>query len=136
MAISQGTPFTFLDHQDENRALASYLFWKYVTNRENSLKWSLYSGYIGIRNSNYGIVEPEIPNLEKGSAAYNVYMKQYYKLREMPEEMFQTKTFRGSSTCRDVAGQMFLSLLNQYTLDDDIIDEKFSSAVTSINKYL
>ena len=136
MAISQGTPFTFLDHQDENRALASYLFWKYVTNRENSLKWSLYSGYIGIRNSNYGIVEPKIPNLEKGSPAYNVYMKQYYKLREMPEEMFQTKTFRGSSTCRDVAGQMFLSLLNQSTLDDDIIDEKFSSAVSSINKYL
>jgi hypothetical protein len=63
-------------------------------------------------------------------------MEQYHKFKDLSDEMFQTKTFRGSSTCREVAGQLFLSLLNQETLTDEIIDERFANAIASINKYL
>jgi multiple sugar transport system substrate-binding protein len=136
MAISQGTPITILDHQDDNRSLASYLFWKHITNKVNSSNWSLQSGYIGIRNSNYDIESPDIAGLDKSSLTYRVYMDQYHKFKDMSDEMFQTKTFRGSSTCREVAGQLFLSLLNQETLTDEIIDERFANAIASINKYL
>lgn len=49
--INQGPSLTILDHDDENRKLASWLLYKTITNKENCLDWAINSGYMGIRKS-------------------------------------------------------------------------------------
>ena len=49
--INQGPSLTILDHDDENRRLASWLLYKTITNKENCLDWAINSGYMGIRKS-------------------------------------------------------------------------------------
>ena len=135
-AISQGTPLCFFDHQDDNRALASYLFWKHATSKENSLLWSANSAYMGIRNSNYEI--DELPLLEEIAklntpSQLRVYNTQWKLYQTIASEMFQTDVFRGSSTCRSKCGELFLKCLNPET-DELNIDEEFSKTVEDISK--
>lgn len=136
-AISQGTPLCFFDHGDKNRALASYLFWKHITNKKNSLLWSSNSAYMGIRNSNYEI--DELPIIDEIAALntpsqLNVYKTQWKIYKSVASEMFQTEVFRGSSTCRTKAGELFLQCLSSEEEPD--IEALFDETEREIEPYL
>ena len=136
-SINQGPSICILDHHDENRSLASYLFWKFMTNKENCSKWALKTGYIVIRESTATTEEYQkelditgVTDKYKISVANNLK-----KITEASGNTFTTDVFRGSSNCRTNVGK----LLTQCLLSDDLdskIDSLFKSYSDDAKNYL
>lgn len=129
--IMQGPSMCILDHNDANRRLASWLFYKFITEPSRTLSWSLDStGYYPIRKSNLedefyleasdyeNAQDKSIERLQaKGNAYYST----------MDETLFTSPVFKGSSAARVQVGGLFTStLLGGANFD---IDAAFTKAV-------
>lgn len=117
-AINQGPSVCILDHFDKNRSLASFLFWKYITNANNSLLWALNTGYMSIRNSVYETEEykaalnvKDDASIEKKALSMNLKM-----IGEVSSYTFNTPVFKGSSDARTEVGL----LVKECLLDNDL----------------
>jgi multiple sugar transport system substrate-binding protein len=133
--ISQGPGLTMLDHNDENRALASWLFYKYMVNKENSLTWMLNSGYQGIRLSNFTSEEYldkcDISSKDPKSAE-RLYAKASTYVPTTSNYLFTSPVFVGSSTCRTVVGGLMTKILTP-TNDIKDVDTWFQDAYDTAN---
>ena len=136
-SINQGPSVCLLDHNDDNRALASYLFWKYITNEKNSSLWAVNTGYMGIRESSY--TSPEyIAALEvkDDSKLYDKAVSDNLKMiKEVSNTTFNTPVFRGSSNARTNVGILLRDCLKATDLDASI-DELFKNASDDAKTYL
>ena len=128
--INQGPSLAILDHGDENRKLASWLFYKHITNKENSLDWALNSGYNAIRTSNYedpayletnDITNTDPQTLDRVMVKTNLYTGQ------VTDWLFVSPAFRGSSTAREQAGGLVTNVLLPST-DASKVDGLFAEA--------
>ena len=125
-SINQGPSICILDHKNNDRALASFLLWKFITNKENATSWALKTGYMGIRNSCYTSEEyMNALKTDENSSLYDIAKADnYIKTEEVKDKMFTTIAFRGSSNVRENVGL----LLRDCLLSDDLdahIDELF-----------
>lgn len=124
--INQGPSLCILDHNgDENRKLASWLFYKYMTNTTNSLDWAINSGYMGIRNSNYESDEyKEATSIEgKQEKTLDILMaKSASYLPKITPNMYVSPAFKGSSQCRTQVGGLFTAVLTSDGTDATIND--------------
>ena len=124
MAINQGPSVCVLDHQDENRSLASYLLWKHMTNKSNSLVWALKTGYSGIRNSNYTdqqYIDALTPK-EGQSLFDHAQMENLKKLADVFDKLYTTAVFNGSSNVRTNVGNLIKGCLNLDVEIDKLFD--------------
>ena len=136
-SINQGPSLCIFDHHDDNRALASFLLWKYLTNKENSSYWNLETGYMGIRSSSYQseeyikTINPEDTNDKEAISKAN----NLKKINEVRNYTFSTDIFRGSSNTRSNVG----ILLKEVLLSDgeeETINSLFSFYAEETRKYL
>ena len=136
-SINQGPSVCLLDHNDDNRALASFLFWKYITNEKNSSLWAVNTGYMGIRDSSY--TSPEYIaalEVEDDSKLYDKAVSDNLKMiKEVSNTTFNTPVFRGSSNARTNVGILLRDCLKATDLDASI-DELFKNASDDAKKYL
>ena len=137
--ISQGPGMCILDHGNSDRALASWLFYKFLTNSENSAHWATETGYIPVRESSYsneyyisacdktGKTARSLELLKAINAEYCASVSEYY---------FSTPSFKGSSTARTQVGALMLNALkdgrNGTTIDDAYLNSKFNTAYNNI----
>ncbi len=135
-SINQGPSVCILDHKDENRALAAYLFWKHLTDKTNSVDWTIHTGYMGIRNSSYtsdAYIEASSYNqkddLEKLATSQNLK-----KIIDVRESTFNTYVFRGSSNARKNVGHLLRDCLLSADIDAEI-DNLFSQSAEDARKY-
>lgn len=136
-SINQGPSVCVLDHKDENRALASYLLWRYITNKEHAKTWSLSTGYIGVRNSVYEsdeykamiVTGPDSTIYEIGAA------DNLKKIAEVKEQTYNTPVFRGSSNARTNVGVLLYQCLTEPELATKI-DGLFADSVADAEEYL
>ena len=136
-SINQGPSICILDHKDENRALASFLFWKHITNKENSSSWALDTGYMGIRNSSYqseaynnALIVDENSSLADLAKAANLV-----KISEVRTSTFNTPIFKGSGTARTNVGLILKDCLLSTDLNSEI-DEIFEKYYNDTYQYL
>ena len=136
-AINQGPSICILDHKDNNRALASYLLWKYITNKTNSFSWSLKTGYLGIRNSCYTSDEyKESLVIEDKTDLFNVLqVDNRIKISEVRSHMFNTPVFKGSGNARTDVGLLLRDCLLSPDLDSEI-DQLFKYYSDDAKSYL
>ena len=136
-SINQGPSVCILDHFDDNRSLASYLLWKYMTNEYNSSYWSLSTGYIGIRNSDYERDEyKEALVVKEDASLYDIAKADcLIKISEIINDTFNTPVFRGSGNARTNVGLLVGECLNSNDLDNEI-DEIFSRYSEDAKSYL
>ena len=139
-AINQGPSLCLLTHQADDpanaarRAEASWLFYKYLTNKENSLTWSLNTDYLPVRQSVYAS-----DAFQEASTLEGKEPKTYARLKAktiqmcsaISEELFSTPTFRGSSTARSQAKELIKWALSTNDYDGEV-DERFNDAEQSI----
>lgn len=130
--INQGPSLAVLDHDDENRRLASWLFYKHITNYENSIDWAINSGYSGIRLS---ALDSEDFAEAFDESKYNAktlekLMARNSKLASTVKDMLYTSpSFKGSAECRTQAGGlMTYALTKDSDMSDSALNAKFSSA--------
>ena len=137
-SINQGPSICVLDHFDNNRSLASFLLWKYMTNKENSSSWSIQTGYMAIRNSSYqteeyknSLIIKDETDLKNVAEVNNRIM-----IAEVKESTFNTPVFKGSGNARTNVGLLIRDCLLSNDLDaeiDDIFTYYAEDARTYIN---
>ncbi len=136
-SINQGPSVCVLDHKDENRALASYLLWRHLTNPENARKWSLSTGYIGVRHSVYE--NEEFQQMISVSEESTIYERgaadNLKKIADVKGMTFNTAVFRGSGDARTNVGLLLAKCLTDENLEDNI-DAYFASSVEQSRGHL
>ena len=113
-AINQGPSLCILDHKDENRALASFLLWKHMTNVENSSSWAIKTGYMGIRQSSYKTDEYKNALEVQEGANYvdKARAENLKRIAEVSGNMFVTAVFEGSGSVRTNSGNLIKGCLS------------------------
>ena len=128
--ISQGPSIAVLSHGDTNRQLASWLFYKFISNEENALDWSIATGYSPIRKStieseSYISASDYKAKDDKSLDRVMAYSKA--KINDVGT-LFTSPAFKGSSTARTQAGNLMTKALTT-TSDISEIDTWFEDAV-------
>lgn len=136
-SINQGPSVCILDHEDENRSLASYLLWRYITDPEHAKRWSLSTGYIGVRNSVYESEEyyEKIAVGEEGTIYEIGEADNLKKIAEVKGNTFNTPVFRGSGNARTNVGLLLETCLNSDDLATQI-DDLFAASVADSEQYV
>lgn len=136
-SINQGPSVCILDHKDENRSLASYLLWKFITNENNASDWFLTTGYMGIRNSCYTNEEylkkldtDGVTDLYELAKAENLK-----KIAEVSALTFNTPVFKGSGDARSNVGKLITNCLTSDDLESEI-DSLFTTASEETKSHL
>lgn len=132
--ILQGPSMCILDHGDENRKLASWLFYKFMTEADNTLEWGLSStGYYPIRLSN--LEDPDYLAAADEDAAQDASLEKliarglnYYST--VTDTLFTSPAFKGSSTIRVQVGGLLTQCLLQ---DPSNFDKLFDDAEAASN---
>ena len=136
-SINQGPSICILDHEDENRKTAAFLFWKFLTNEKNSNDWALETGYLGIRNSSYTSNEyQKAIAITEESTPYEKYVARNLKTsHEVRESFFNTAVFRGSSNARTNVGLLLGDCLKSTDLASEI-DDLFANYEENAKSFL
>ncbi len=121
--ISQGPSLTFFDKADVEENWASWLFYKFLTNTDNSASLAVNTSYFPIRTSSYE--SDEVTALTTAAASYEANVDDYVA--------------NGGDAANAYTGQV-LNLNTQYTEDEDyfvsdVFDES-SDARTAIGSVI
>ncbi len=134
--INQGPGVCFLKHYksdgsfDEDRALASWLFYKFLVNEENSLYWATETGYMPVRESNYESSDYlEYSSTTDKTGSDLLYAKNASYVATVTDDLFVSPAFNGSSTARSQVGSLLVQCCQATDLDS-VIDSLFETAVS------
>lgn len=138
LAINQGPSICVLDHKDDDRALASWLFYKFMTNKENALAWALNTDYLPIRNSIYSntaFKKASDPELYEGKTRDRLKALNLQFVSEIKDELFLSPVFKGSSEARTQAAALMTWALTSSDYDGEV-EAKFETAVNNVKKVM
>ena len=135
--INQGPSIAVLNHNDSNRALASWLFYKFFTNEQNAAVWAVNTGYSPIRYSTLDSEEyakymsledksPRTPDIIQARAAQYV--------TTVSRDLFASPVFKGSAEARTQVGGLMINALTEAELTDAKLDKMFDDAKTNVLK--
>ncbi|MCR4561834.1 MAG: extracellular solute-binding protein [Bacilli bacterium] len=130
--INQGPSVCILKHGDADRELATWLFYKYFTNAQNSLVWAVNTGYSPIRYSNYTspeyIAYSSIEGKPAGSSEKLGAEVAHY-VGDVTKDYFSSPVFKGSSEARLQVKSLVTELLKLSTDEyDNKVDGLFETA--------
>ena len=139
--ILQGPSMAFLSHKkdgvpNENRKLASWLFYRYLAEKDNALLWSLSADYMPIRKSAYQTDD------YKEHYSYDQYVKGDYGMLTarianyagtLTDYFFTTPAFKGTTTAREQVGAVLTKAVKKDSTQNDIL-EQFKKALEESEK--
>lgn len=138
-SIFQGPSLTFLANKRDqtperkNKQLASYLFYRFMTNKENSTYWALNSGYEPIRKSTIETPEyKEFISLEGKVNPSEGYATAIGNVRISEiKDYFTTVAFDGSAAARIQVGGIMTSVTKEKDLTDEKLNKWFQDAMSN-----
>ncbi len=135
--ITQGPSITFFKRASLKEKYAAWLFYKWITNTDNSAEYALLTGYEPVRQSSYQteayqdmLATPVDPNSDDKTMLFAAVAK---TTMTMQSSYFSSPVFVGSSKAREAVGEIFPAVaLNQKTVDE-AFNEAISRCVFSQN---
>lgn len=127
--INQGTSLCMLD-KGTNENLAAWKFYKFLTNKENSLDWAIQSAYSPIRKSSLTSDEyielcDETTKLPKTLDLLKAKVNNY--IPTISDNLFASKAYVGSPAARTAVGSIVTQVVNkEFNLDN--LDSVFLTA--------
>ncbi len=143
--INQGPSLALLNHSDSDRALASWLFTKFLLNEENSLDWAVNTGYLPIRYSvaeskRYQDVIKEGLDEDVHSLGHLQALASQYigNSTYVGDALFASPVFKGSAEARTQVGSLVTTILGLETskCTDEAIDAAFQTAYDNTLKQM
>ena len=132
--ISQGPDFAFLDHESDNRAKATWMFYKLFTSTKYNSAWALATGYSPIR---YSVMETK-DYLEYSDASTKdpqtldrLYALNAQYAGNAAEFFFTSPVFKGSSEARNQVGTIYAACVAAGDELDSKINGIFETAVNN-----
>ncbi len=133
--INQGPSIAIFDHADANRALASWLFYKFISNTANNTNFALNSGYNAIRTSVYATDEYlEYIKTEGKTGLELLQAKSASYVESVSDQLYLSPVFKGSSEARTQAASIVSQCLAEASLTDERIDDIFQTAYENVLK--
>ena len=129
--ISQGPSVCILTHGDKDRELASWLFYKHMTNATNTAKWAIEVGYLPVRSSAYNSeVYYDYSNTEDKPAMSTELLtaRNAVYSSSTTNWVFTTPAFKGSSQARTEVGSLMATMLKDATEGKPIDDAYLTAA--------
>ena len=143
--ISQGPSLTFFRKDDANQNYGSWLFYKFLTNTENSATLAKMTSYFPLRESSYETKEVKdlVTAAETEAQAGDTYSKKSsiytgtsLKLNQTytkNNDYFVSDVFSLSSSTRTAVGDLVETVFNNKTAKTDeeiekLVDDAFTSA--------
>ena len=137
--MSQGPSMTVLSHMDggavdTDRIMASWLFYKFMTETDNATNWALNAtGYMPIRTSSMESQAYQDAYATTGKEDLELLLArgmQYYS--NVANIMFTSEAFVGSSECRNQAGSIVQQAVSaDHVLTDAELDTIFTTAANN-----
>ena len=137
--INQGPSICILDHGDDNRTLASWLFYKHMTNSVNSLRWSAETGYSPIRYSSMESRDYLDIMDETGKTAGSLDMVKarvasYVAKKDVSDYLYTSPVFKGSDEAREQVGSIVTTVFTTESakVTDEFINTTFANAENEV----
>lgn len=147
--ISQGPSLTFFQKENKDEEYASWIFYKFLTNTDNSANLASNANYFPLRTSsnNSTVIKTltdaakETMTVETAKATkgnnYTGKMLELNKKYTSENRYFTSPVFDLSSTCRTAIGNMMTAILDDKTAKTDaeieqLVNDKINSAYTSV----
>lgn len=140
--MSQGPSMVVLSHPigggnsaiDTDRIMASWLFYRFMVEADNSTEWALEStGYMPLRYSCYETSDFSSAASTEGKEGLELLLARgmnYYQTAS--DYMFTSPVFIGSSACRTQGGSIVTQVLQHNgVIDDATLDSIFDTAVNN-----
>ena len=110
--ISQGPSITFFQNKNITKLqkAAAWVFYKYITNTENTAAWSIKTGYEPVRLSAYNSDVYKAHLAKLGTAQETLYTKVANMTVEVTDWYFTSPAFKGSATARQQVGGIITTL--------------------------
>lgn len=131
--INQGPSLAILDHGDENRATAAWLFYKFLTNKTNATVWACKTGYSPIRYStltseDYIDYASETDKAASSLDALQARVAKYVSI--VSDNLYISPVFKGSATARTEVGALTTKVLNAKPeeVTEKFLDDAFKLA--------
>lgn len=124
--ISQGPSITVFKRATNEEKRAAWLFYKHITNTENSARYSILTGYEPVRVSSY---ESDVYQLHLNAEGENInlFTKTANTTINMRNSYFYSPVFIGSATARDEVGGIIANVL----LGQKTVEAAFNDALTA-----
>ena len=129
--ISQGPDFAFLDHESNNRALATWLFYKLFTSTKYNTGWATTTGYSPVR---YSVMETadyqdyaDASDKDDETLGRLTALNAQYATSVL-DYLFTSPVFKGSSEARNQVGTIFAACVAAGNNLDSQIDSIFQTA--------
>ena len=147
--IAQGPSLTFFKKNDEKQNVASFLFYKFLTNTENSARLAKQTSYFPIRNSSYETetiknILAKSNNVVDENTSYSdkvsTYSAQTFSLGSKytsENRWYSSPVFDLSAKCRTAVGNIINTVFNDHeaTTDEQIttlVNNAFATAYTDV----
>lgn len=147
--IAQGPSLTFFKKSDEKQNVASFLFYKFLTNTENSARLAKQTSYFPIRNSSYETetiknILAKSNNVVDENTSYSdkvsTYSAQTFSLGSKytsENRWYNSPVFDLSAKCRTAVGNIINTVFNDHeaTTDEQIttlVNKAFATAYTDV----
>ena len=147
--IAQGPSLTFFKKSDEKQNVASFLFYKFLTNTENSARLAKQTSYFPIRNSSYKTetiknILAKSNNVVDENTSYSdkvsTYSAQTFSLGSKytsENRWYSSPVFDLSAKCRTAVGNIINTVFNNHeaTTDEEIttlVNKAFTTAYTDV----
>ena len=127
--IQQGPNVNLFLKDNVQENIAAWLFLKYITEAEQTARWSVATGYSPVRTSAYDV--PAYKNyVEQASPSVNtqVYIDVFAVSRTQAPYMFTSVVFPNSSKVRDEVGNIFTVVFGKTKNIDDAFNEAYDEA--------
>ncbi len=128
-AIIQGPAFAILDHHDEARALASWLFYKHVISTENNLTWANQTGYLPLRESVYAHEDFGFNDAGDGTLEA-LYARNASYFADIRDNLFPPVHFKEAGEVYTCVEKLLIACMHSSDLDSEI-DTLFQNAYMS-----
>ena len=134
--ISQGPSLGFLSHKknneiDQDRMLASWLFYKFFTETENATNWAITTDYLPIR---YSVSETDdylkysSATGKTGEAVVKAATAKY-GATEVGNDLYSSPVFRGSGEARNQANSLVVGCLSTDTSIDELFQKAYAETL-------
>ena len=127
--INQGPGMVVFKHGSENRELASWLFYKFITETDNTAYWATQTDYLPIRYSAFeSEIYAEYSSIEDKEGEEVLKAKVAQLSVELTPDLYYSPAFKGSATCRTQVGSVMAQCLVEANLTDEKLNQIFQTA--------
>jgi multiple sugar transport system substrate-binding protein len=132
--ITQGPSITFFKRASLKSKYAAWLFYKWISNTENSSAYALLNGYEPVRNSSYETSGYKTMLSYTEDDKFLLFSKVAAVTKTMKASYFTSPVFVGSAVAREEVGKLLPAIFTNNKTIDQAFQDALTTCVYAVNQ--